>query len=111
MGLKDATGDDEYARELRRRCPDLDIVSGDDARTLGMMQDPAIRAGGVISVMSNLVPSAVASMVRSALAGDWGAAERRATSLAPLFDAVTLRANESGPAANRSWCGVAIPFP
>ncbi|HEV2165536.1 MAG TPA: dihydrodipicolinate synthase family protein, partial [Thermoplasmata archaeon] len=60
VGLKDATGQDEYARELRRRCPGLHILSGDDVRTFGLMRDPAVRACGVISVMSNLAPAAVA---------------------------------------------------
>jgi 4-hydroxy-tetrahydrodipicolinate synthase len=96
-GLKDATADDAYARELRARCPELPILCGDDARTLRMMGDPEIRASGVISVTSNLVPSEVVALVRAGRNGDFSEAARRAALLEPLFDTVTIRSTESGP--------------
>jgi len=93
-GVKDATGDDAYASELRRRCPELSILCGDDARTLSMMADPAIRADGVISVVSNLAPHAVVDFVRSAREGEWPKARESASELQALFDIVTIRVVE-----------------
>ncbi len=93
-GLKDATGDDAYARELRHRCPDLSILSGDDARTFPLMADPTVRASGVISVVSNLVPEALTAAVARARSGDPGEAARRAAPLQGLFDSVTVRVAE-----------------
>lgn len=95
--VKDATGDDAYARELRRRCPGLSILSGDDGRTLAMVRDPDIRATGVISVTSNLAPDAVARMVRAARDGDRTTADREAARLRPLFDSVSILAHEQTP--------------
>jgi 4-hydroxy-tetrahydrodipicolinate synthase len=97
-GVKDATGEDAYAGELRRRCPTLPILSGDDARTLTMMADPAIRADGVISVVANIAPHAVVDFVRSANASDWPAARRKAADLQALFDIVTIRVVERADA-------------
>jgi 4-hydroxy-tetrahydrodipicolinate synthase len=93
-GVKDATGDEAYAKELRRRCPTLPILSGDDGRTLAMMDDAAVRADGVVSVVANIVPGAVVDMVRAARAGDWTNARRLGAALLPLFDTVTIRVVE-----------------
>lgn len=93
-GVKDATGNVDYGREVRRRCPALPILSGDDARTLEMMEDRAIGAAGVISVVANLVPRSVVAMVDAARAGDWARARRAAEALAPLSDTVTVRVQE-----------------
>jgi 4-hydroxy-tetrahydrodipicolinate synthase len=98
VGVKDATGEEEYGRELRRRCPGLSILSGDDPRTISMMLDPRVRASGVISVSSNLVPRAVHEMVECARTGDPAGSTARAAPLRPLFDSVTIRSTESGPA-------------
>jgi 4-hydroxy-tetrahydrodipicolinate synthase len=95
VALKDATGEAPYGRELRRRCPTLPILSGDDSRTLAMMEDPEIRAVGVVSVISNLVPAAVVEMVEEALAGRWAAARRAAARIQPLADSVTIRSQET----------------
>ncbi len=98
VGVKDATGEEEFGRELRRRTPKLSIVSGDDPRTVPMMLDPHVRASGVISVTSNLVPRAVREMVDRARSGEPEEAKTRAARLRPLFDSVTLRSSEAGPA-------------
>lgn len=84
--VKQATGDFERMREDRALAgPTLAILSGDDDLTLPMMQDPAIHAAGVISVMSNLAPRAVTEMVEAQLAGDTARAQARSSELAPLL--------------------------
>jgi 4-hydroxy-tetrahydrodipicolinate synthase len=103
-GVKDATGEVEYGREVRRRCPELPILSGDDARTLAMMEDPAIRAQGVISVVSNLLPRTVVELVEAASSGSWERARRIAETLAPLAESVTLKVRE--PTGDGDWVSV-----
>ena len=91
--VKEATGD--LARMARQRelvGHEFDIVSGDDDLTVTMMTDPAIRASGVISVMSNVAPAAIEQMTRCALSGDVDGARSLETALAPLFAMVTVRA-------------------
>ena len=43
--------------KTRRICgDDFTIFSGDDDKTVAMMKDPNIKAAGVVSVMSNVIP-------------------------------------------------------
>ncbi|MEM3685109.1 MAG: 4-hydroxy-tetrahydrodipicolinate synthase [Conexivisphaerales archaeon] len=93
--IKDATGSDAFAREVRSLCGDrLHILSGDDDRTFAMMNDSSIRAEGVISVMSNIAPKAVASMTDALLRGDINNARIWQEKLKPLFQVVTVRSEE-----------------
>ncbi len=92
--VKEATGDlERMARTRGLVGPGFSIMSGDDDLTCKMMVDPRIKADGVISVMSNLVPKAVAEMVKLAAAGDVQGAERVRDTLAPLFSVVVVNAN------------------
>jgi 4-hydroxy-tetrahydrodipicolinate synthase len=95
-GVKEATGSMDNARLTRNYCgPNFSIISGDDDRTLALMSDQAIRCSGVISVISNVVPGPVQSMVQAALTGDWEKAQRTATALQPMFSLVTVKTEES----------------
>ncbi len=96
-GVKDATGEPGYARALRTRCPGLAILSGDDARTVEMIRDASVRAAGVISVVSNLVPEAVRTVVAAAREGDARTLERRGPMLEALFSAVSFTVEEPSP--------------
>ncbi len=89
--VKEATGDLKRMAHTRSLVGDaFAIVSGDDDLTPTMMTDPAIRASGVISVVSNVVPAAVQAMVAAFAAGRAGEGERLATALKPLFGIVTV---------------------
>lgn len=90
--VKEATGDLErmaYTRSLTG--PDFSIMSGDDDLTYTMMTDPKIKADGVISVISNIAPAAVAEMVKLAAEGDVQGAEKIKNALAPLFSIVVVK--------------------
>ena len=88
--VKQATGDLDRMRLDRQLAgPALSILSGDDDLTLAMMSDEDIRACGVISVVSNIVPGAMGSMVRAQVGGDTEETERLAGALAPLLRMVT----------------------
>lgn len=68
VGIKDATGDIDRARELVQRCGDrMAIYSGDDASALEHM---LVGGKGDISVTANVAPATMSEMCDAALAGD-----------------------------------------
>ena len=66
--IKEAAGSVDRVSAIRHLCPDLTILSGDDALTLPML---AVGAQGVISVASNVIPRAMSAMVNLAWEGDF----------------------------------------
>jgi 4-hydroxy-tetrahydrodipicolinate synthase len=72
VGIKEATGDMQRARELIDRCGDrMDIYSGDDATAMELM---LMGGKGNISVTANVAPAAMQAMCAAAIAGDRDAA-------------------------------------
>lgn len=91
VGVKYAEPDLENVRIIRGYIPhNFTIFSGDDNRTLRMMRDDEIKAGGVISVISNIAPAAVIAMCNAALEGNFSQAQRLHSALSPLFESVTV---------------------
>lgn len=67
VGIKEATGNLERVKEIRRRCGDrLDVYSGDDATALDAM---LLGAKGDISVTANVAPRLMHEMCALARAG------------------------------------------
>jgi len=96
--VKEATGNPDNMRQTRKCCgPDYTILSGDDALTYDMMTDSGILAGGVISVVSNVVPAAMATMVRLLVQKNNSEARKLKEALDPLFDLVTVKTLETTP--------------
>lgn len=97
--VKEATGDIENMKLIRKCCgEEFSILSGDDDKTFEMMTNEYIKASGVISVVSNIVPKAVQNMVESLNNGEIEKAEKLAKALQPLFSAlVTVRTQEETP--------------
>lgn len=96
--VKEATGNLANMKRTRACCgPDYAILSGDDGMTFAMMSDPEIRACGVISVVSNIAPRAVAQMVGLLNEGRVDEAEKLHGALSPLFDIVTVKTKEATP--------------
>ena len=89
VSVKEAGGKVERVKQTLDVC-DLEVLSGDDALTLPMMRDGAI---GVISVVSNVVPDVVASLVHTALEGNWKAAQALHDKYVKLFDAMFIDTN------------------
>lgn len=69
VALKHATGSVDGVTDLRSRC-DIAVLSGDDVITWPLM---ALGCTGVVSVISNIVPGLVKSLVEAGLRGDAGA--------------------------------------
>jgi len=94
--VKEATGD--LGRMAKTRAllgEDFDILSGDDDLTFEMMTRQDIRASGVVSVMSNIVPGPILEMTKAILKGDTERANRLREVLDPLFKVVTVNTRES----------------
>jgi len=101
--VKEATGD--LARMAATRTlvgADFDILSGDDNLTPAMMSDPAIRASGVVSVVSNVAPAAVERMARALAQGNRSEGDRLANALEPLFGIVTVTVASERTIAGRT---------
>ncbi|MFO7604342.1 MAG: 4-hydroxy-tetrahydrodipicolinate synthase [Gammaproteobacteria bacterium] len=81
IGIKEATGDIQRARDIMTQCDDgFEIYSGDDASATEFM---LAGGDGVISVTANVAPRAMHEMCLAALAGD---AKRAQEINLPLID-------------------------
>lgn len=87
--VKEAGGNVDRVSQILDMC-DLTVLSGDDALTLPMM---AAGAKGVISVVTNVVPEAVAGMVRACLDGRWEEARALHRKWYRLFKGLFLETN------------------
>ena len=91
VGVKEASGNMTQMVEICRLVPsDFIVLSGDDALTLPLM---AIGGKGIISVISNEVPSEMVQMVESAERGDFVTARRWHHALAALMQVNFVEAN------------------
>ncbi|MDA0802350.1 MAG: 4-hydroxy-tetrahydrodipicolinate synthase [Planctomycetota bacterium] len=80
VAIKEATGSMDSASEIRRRCG-ITILSGDDSLTLSFA---AVGATGVVSVVSNLMPRAIADLCDGCARNDFAAARQVHESIFPL---------------------------
>jgi 4-hydroxy-tetrahydrodipicolinate synthase len=107
VSIKEASGSVERVGELRRRLPDaFAILSGDDSLTVPFM---AVGAAGVVSVASNLFPSAVSALVRACESGDLKSAEKLHSKLLPLFKDLFIEPNPVPVKTALGWRGVMSP--
>lgn len=91
VGIKEATGSVERARDIVSRCGDrLDVYSGDDATAMELI---LAGAKGDISVTANVAPRAMHEMCSAALAGDRTGAEALNRSLEPLHKVLFVESN------------------
>lgn len=75
VGIKDATGNLVRGSELIAKVGDrMSVLSGDDGTTFPLY---AVGGRGVISVVSNVAPRAMADMWDAVVAGDWARARQR----------------------------------
>lgn len=104
IGIKEASGKLEQAAQIVSEAPsDFIVLSGDDDLTLDMMK---AGARGVISVVSNILPSEVSAMTRAALEGRWQEAEALNEALKPLYHACFVESNPIPAKAALSLMGL-----
>jgi 4-hydroxy-tetrahydrodipicolinate synthase len=92
IGIKEATGDLNMASEIRSLC-DIVIVSGDDSLTVPIM---SIGGRGVISVLSNVIPSQIKMLTKFCLANQFDQAAGLHGKLFGLMRAMFLDGNPVG---------------
>ena len=91
VGVKEASGDLDQMCAICRDVPDgFSVLSGDDSSTLALM---ALGGNGVISVVSNEVPSEMAALVDSAVQGDFVGARAAHERLLPLMQINFVESN------------------
>ncbi|WP_303901948.1 4-hydroxy-tetrahydrodipicolinate synthase [Thiohalomonas denitrificans] len=91
VGIKEATGDMERARELIECCGErMDIFSGDDATAMELM---LMGGKGNVSVTANVAPRQMHEMCAAAIAGDREKAEAINRKLMPLHIKLFVEAN------------------
>lgn len=91
VGIKEASGKpDQIQAILKGRPEGFSVLSGNDEDTLSLMQEGA---DGVISVASNVFPSAMVDFVRALEAGKAEEAAKMQGRLMPLFKALFVEPN------------------
>lgn len=91
VGIKEATGDLERARDVIDRCADnMAIYTGDDPTAMEFM---LMGGKGDISVTANVAPKLMAQMCKAAIAGDRETAERLNAKLDGLNNSLFVEAN------------------
>ncbi len=91
VGIKEASGKmDQIQAILEGRPEGFSVLSGNDEDTLALIQKGA---DGVVSVASNVFPSAMADFVHAAQSGKWEEAARMDHRLNPLFKALFVEPN------------------
>jgi len=91
VGIKEATGNLDRAREIMDRCGDrLDVYSGDDATAMELM---LMGGKGNISVTANVSPAGMHDLCAAALAGDRARAEAINRTLEILHRALFVQSN------------------
>jgi 4-hydroxy-tetrahydrodipicolinate synthase len=91
VAIKEATGSLQQASEVLALCGDkLDVLSGDDFITFPMM---ACGAKGVISVLSNIMPKEVASLVDAFREGRMEEARQLHLKLLRISNAMFIETN------------------
>lgn len=89
IAVKEAAGSVERVNAIKDAC-DIAVLSGDDSLTLPMM---SVGASGIISVVSNILPTEVSTMVEKALAGDFKGALEIHRRLYPLSRDLFIESN------------------
>jgi len=91
VGIKEATGDLDRARELINKVPtDFAVYSGDDATAIELI---LMGGQGNISVTANVAPTEMAELCRFGLQGDTQAARELQAKLMPLHKNLFVEAN------------------
>ena len=89
-GIKEASSDITKIAKIRAACPELQVWSGNDDQAAAVM---ALGGDGVISVVSNVLPTETKAMADAALDGDFDTASDLQLRLMPLIEALFREVN------------------
>jgi 4-hydroxy-tetrahydrodipicolinate synthase len=112
VGIKEAVGTPgRIAAMAQLKRPGFVYLSGDDGSAADAM---LAGAGGVVSVVNNLVPKAFRALCDAARGGDRAASAQHAQRLAPLLEALNCAPNPiavKAGLAELGLCGAALRLP
>lgn len=107
IGVKEASGNidqmSEMINSISRYNEKFNVVSGDDAYTLDLI---TLGGRGVVSVVSNLIPREMVSLVNYALSGNYVAAKDMHERLMPLFKGAFIETNPIPIKEAMNMCGM-----
>lgn len=107
IGIKETSGNitqiSDVIEAVRGDYPDFSVMSGDDALTLPLM---ALGGNGVISVVSNLIPSEIKTLTEAAQQGNWELARELHYRLMPLMRSVFIETNPIAIKAALELCAL-----
>jgi 4-hydroxy-tetrahydrodipicolinate synthase len=106
VAIKEASGSLEQMAHIHALCPGMDLLSGDDALTLPVL---SIGGTGVVSVVANIVPRAVADLVASWQKGDVAAAQKLHYRLLALVKAMFIETNPIPVKTAMGMAGMCLP--
>ena len=107
IGVKDASADLYQAAATAKGIPPhFFLLSGDDPTALAFISNGG---KGVISVIANAFPESFSSMVRYALAGEWGHARNLHYKLLELHQWLYIEGNPVGIKEALSYIGICEP--
>lgn len=89
-GIKEASTDISKIAKIKSACPTLQIWSGNDDQAAAVM---ALGGDGVISVVSNILPTETLAMTEAALDGDFDTAADLQLQLLPLIEILFREVN------------------
>lgn len=91
VGIKEASGNLEQVQKMLDLCKDrIDIYSGEDSLAVEIVK---MGGKGLISVLSNVVPSKTATMLSLALKGEYELADALQKDVNPLIDQLFIEVN------------------
>ncbi len=91
VAIKEASNDLSLTEQIVSECGDrLDVYTGNDNRTVASMK---LGARGVISVVSNVLPRAMAELCRLCSTGEWKQAHQKERALLPQMNALFCEVN------------------
>lgn len=89
-GIKEASPDITKIAKIKAACPDLQLWSGNDDQAAAVI---SLGGDGVISVLSNILPSETRAMTEAALDGDFDTAADLQLQLLPLIEVLFREVN------------------
>lgn len=106
IGVKEASGSLDQMSAIKSLVPEIEMLSGDDTLTLPLY---AIGGQGVISVLSNILPKEVVSLVRAIESGNLKEAQKIHYKLLPLVKAMFIETNPIPVKTAASMLGLCSP--
>ncbi|GHT68313.1 4-hydroxy-tetrahydrodipicolinate synthase [Endomicrobiia bacterium] len=106
VGVKEASGSLVQMSAIKALVPDIELISGDDALTLPVLSIGGI---GVVSVLSNIIPSEVISLAKAFEKGNMDEAKKIHYKLLPFAKSMFIETNPIPIKTAAALLGICLP--